>query len=747
MSKKVNSKLENLVKVFFGPGNNIKFKDIQKECRFLLEPLYADDLTFLILPRSKMSEDVLWYAMSFSNSQLRELADNLTAFLGPSYSNFRGDRAKLRQDDSIDGVVLNTTRGNVMIFKGPWREIIERLDIMYTVISRRPSVTQESIRPTGRVLRDFYMAVQAGNRELAESHIRYLREKSRLEAVNLMFLLVEMLAGLHSWLEITKMPNLRELLQVRRPASITAILIQAIYCTQLFYFEETVDAVGAVKHFRDHVLPAYGMLFRVRVGMQNPDVIKAFMIVAAASTPQNRELCDELLGYNFVSSDERNYLEKLAELVSPLSTPVFQDYLRIALDAMAEGDIDKAFVHASRAENCVQRARVLLECSYEMQSLKTEWIAVESVQALSEGERETFLSSRRNRELWAQLTGGPVGDTQSDTPPIDWICWLEMLNTRGPWKKAQEHAKMLVEETSLPSILSREEGLADLVSYLSYSRSEEAERELYLALPHLLSFFQKDELWPRSELLLVYENILMLLAISTEGGDADLSLFNSLAEALLGLGVNKNSYRQLLSDAGDIWELYASPAKLDWILDFLDLLFVYPCIDVEYRRNRLLSIMNRICDFHRRVKPTQWALLEMLFNDAGLEDVYLEICSIHRTVIQENQEQDEIANSLSNKVVAIYTLTERVGVRVKEILQKIYPDVTVLISNDKGGTDRLKNMARTADYFIVAWQSAKHAATEFISANRPSGLPVYYVQGKGSASFIRAIYEAVIRGT
>lgn len=742
MGRQLNSKLDSFIKIFFGPGNEINFKEFKKECRFLLEPLYLDELTSIILPRLQSGE-VLWYAMSFSNAQLRKQAEDLTAFLGPTYSNLTGERARINSRDAIDSAVMHITGGCVMTFRGPWKAIAGRLGLMYRVMSQRPELTREAIRPTGRVLRDFYMAVQAGSRELAEANIQYLKDKTRIEAVNLTFLRVQMLAGLREWKELAEMPSLGEIIQARRPASVTAMLVQAIYRTQLASFEETGDADGAVSHCRDYILPVFGPLFRVRAGMQNPDVIKAFMIMAVTS--QDRNLCDDLLGYNVGSVDEKSYLEKLSALVPPLPAVDILDYIQLASDALTGGDIDKAYSYAARAQIGIPRAKILLECFYEMQSLEAERLATDSVQSLGQAEREALLSVRRNRELWGQITGGPAVLATDNKPPDDWIGWLSRLNSSGPWNKVQEHSRMLAEETALSDLLTREGGVAELVGNLSFSRSEEADRELYFALPHLLAFFQKDDLWPRAELRDVYENLLMLLVISTEGGDADLTLFNGLVEALLGLGINKKKYIELLTDARGLWNAYASPVKLDWLLDLTDLLFIYPSMDKEYRNDFFLSASTLIWEFHRRLKPAQWAVLEVLFSDAELGDVYLEACSKYHKVDQENQEQDEIVNLLKNKVVAIYTLTERVSVRVKEMLQKLYPDVTVQVSNDKGGNDRLKNMARTADYFIVAWQSAKHAATEFINANRPEGRPVYYAQGKGSASFLRAIYEAVTK--
>jgi hypothetical protein len=59
------------------------------------------------------------------------------------------------------------------------------------------------------------------------------------------------------------------------------------------------------------------------------------------------------------------------------------------------------------------------------------------------------------------------------------------------------------------------------------------------------------------------------------------------------------------------------------------------------------------------------------------------------------------------------------------------------------GSERLCSIAREADYLIVATRSAKHAATEFIKATRPSGKSeVIYPTGKGSTSILTALRQA-----
>ena len=72
------------------------------------------------------------------------------------------------------------------------------------------------------------------------------------------------------------------------------------------------------------------------------------------------------------------------------------------------------------------------------------------------------------------------------------------------------------------------------------------------------------------------------------------------------------------------------------------------------------------------------------------------------------------------------------------------PAGSVISHSDKvGGSFSLKKAAQEADLFVVAAGAAKHAATEFIDANRRSDLDTAYAKGKGSASMLRAISEWV----
>jgi hypothetical protein len=74
------------------------------------------------------------------------------------------------------------------------------------------------------------------------------------------------------------------------------------------------------------------------------------------------------------------------------------------------------------------------------------------------------------------------------------------------------------------------------------------------------------------------------------------------------------------------------------------------------------------------------------------------------------------------------------------VLEQLSSSVTVDVSADHVGNARLRAMAENGDLFVVAWLSAKHAATDFIREHRRDR-PLVYAQGRGFTSIIRAIED------
>ena len=105
---------------------------------------------------------------------------------------------------------------------------------------------------------------------------------------------------------------------------------------------------------------------------------------------------------------------------------------------------------------------------------------------------------------------------------------------------------------------------------------------------------------------------------------------------------------------------------------------------------------------------------------------------------------DAVAADFSSRLqglrIAIYSLTESSSRQAKSAIEEIAPTAIVDCNADHGGTARLRALADNADLFVIAWRSAKHAATDFIRKHREYR-PLLFAQGRGSSSILRAIED------
>ena len=701
---------------------------------------------FSILPCWREGKHVDWYAVAHSEQELRKLREELLAFVGPSYSNFRGQRAALDRSDPVEASVLDLTRGAAFKFQGAntregARDVWNALELMRKTWGRRTKRGFEVLRPKGRVLRDFYMALQAGNATSAEQHLAYLEAHTYLDAHNLLFLRIQLCATFVLWQDILNLPGLPDILQMRRPLSVTQAVIQAVYNEELASFEATGDTDGAIHHFRSRIWHRYRQLYTVYAGMKAHEAVKSFMLLAVSSTPPRPGLCERLLDIPGVSEADRRYLETLADtLIAEEPETVSGDLLQQALNSLAENDFDQAYGLALDGVPSPRRTQLLIRCSYELQTLQSRRVALQAFQDLVAEERAQFLQSRWNQNLLEALREAEREDEQ--TIPTSWPDWFARLQSDTEWhpEEALQVAREGAMEWEVAELLAEPDAVASIGEVLKSARAEET---LHNALPTVLSAFQNDPHWPRREFLSIYWGMLELLVYSTSGGDDDLSVFNDLVVAILTFGVEKNQYQEILEYGIELWNAFASPSKIDWILDFIDLLCLYPRVADDPLLTVLTTATAGFKRFFKRIEAEQWSMFRLLCEDLDQNDIFE---GLKRSGIEINEEElsqvEDQLSVLQDKSVAIYTLTESVGRRVRDILEHRCEGVQVHVCSEKVGTPQLRDLARHADIFVMATASATHAATGFIKSNRPDS-PILYPKGKGSTSMLRAIYAYI----
>ena len=106
----------------------------------------------------------------------------------------------------------------------------------------------------------------------------------------------------------------------------------------------------------------------------------------------------------------------------------------------------------------------------------------------------------------------------------------------------------------------------------------------------------------------------------------------------------------------------------------------------------------------------------------------------------DSQQQSAYESSLKGLKIAISTLTEKAGLRAAEILKTQFEGIEVILNHDKVATDKLTNLAKTADYFIFCNKSAAHQA---YYAVKDITKYIIYVDGKGTSSIVRAFIEQI----
>lgn len=764
--------VENFLEQFFAKPNEIPLSEVLSgrwaRVRPWMEDLRATPPRATVLPCWRDSR-VYWYALAFSEAQLGALRDDLLAFIGPTYSTFRGHREALDPADPIDAAVLTLTGGSAFRFTGPpdkddAKPIWTALELMRTVLARRPVRENEAPRPTGRVLRDFYMALRAGSASSAEAHLRYLAERGRLDPLNLLFLRVQALAELGDWVELLSRPEMPDLLQMRRPVAVSEAVLSAVYQVELESFEAAGRVDEAIEHFRDSVLPRYGTLLTRRAGIRAPAAVKLLMFRAVSGEPPDGEARDALLTTPDLPRNDLLYLRLIAGRLQATPPGLSSDPLAAAADALACGDFDRAFALFVREPPSVRRARGLLECAYDLQTLGAERAAVEAVDALDPAARTDALRGRLHQGTYGRIIGRVLDATtqalaaetepsdarlgkehsagaeppQAELVPSNWIEWLDRLASEPGWERAVDVARRGATEWSIEGLLQLPGGATALAERLASARDSTA---LQLALPHIISFYQCDPEWPRAELASAYLWTLELLAIGSRGGEDDLVAFHELAQAVLSVGAGSAEYERLVNAAELLSGDAASYHSVGWSLDLLDVMVVCPCPRPELRLRFLIQVAALFRKYWRRLDESQWDVLRTLCDELGQRDTYLALAASAPEPVPAEVAQAGAFAALRGRTVAVYTLTERAGKRLRELLQQLAPGVIVHLSHEKVGSDSLRQLARHADVFVIATASAKHAATGFIDSHRPRHLPTLRPAGKGTASMLRALLE------
>lgn len=741
MSNGQNDETDQFLRRFFGEGNALQFEQLENPSdekrrlvRIWTEPLRREESLPTVLPRFSKTGTTQWYGIARSPRQLRMLAEDVRAFVGPTYSTFDGQRAQLVPSDSVEEAVQVYTHGNAFRFAGNDRAIARALRLMHEVRERGKERSAPDVQSVGVVLRTFEMALQAGHRSEAERHHRRLRERKLLDTVNLRFTRVRMLEAFGAWTEMLELSDLADLLATRRPLPVTQALIRAVYRTELLPFERDADPEGAVAHFRESVWPRYGAPFSAHASLHAPEVLKAFMMQAVREN--DPDLRDELLDVAEQTNAASDFLSRLAALIQHPASPPPENPLEVGFAAYGRGDFDAAFRLARQADPSKGQIQLLAFCAHEIESLEAEMAVQQALRRFTPEERESLLKDSAHGALLEPFVQRVDADQAT---PTDWLDWFRLLE-RGALTKerARRTAERGAVEWSIEDFLNIDGGVRRLAEAINQHYSIERRRALNEALPHLLGFLKKDPSYPRPVFREIYDRLLERVVYADALGDADLELFSELAEVLFAQRTARERRAEIAEYAGDLWNTYGGLSRLEWLLDFLDLLAVYAnSSHPEITLQLLESAASAFQRFYQRTNAAQQDLFSQLCDELGHREIS-EGLSLLGEIGEKEHARTSLWDRMEGHTIGIYTLMEGVGQRAKGRIKRNCDDVAVHFSSAKEGNKRLQQLARNVDVFVVVHRSATHAATDFIKDHR-GDLPILYPDGKGISSMIRTL--------
>jgi len=721
------------------------------KCRTLIP--FIDDLRHpgasLLLPvvSEKPPSHTTWYGLARDSRQARVLREQLMAFVGPTWTDFDGQQAALDDRNPIEAVVKQYFGPHVFRLKvlqpEDRNQVHSQFERLRFLREGHPTRTSPNLRPVGRILRDLEMGIMVRNETAARECLEALRLRGRLSAHNLTFLNVRILAAFERWSELRALPTYRPLLDNRRPARVTGALIHCVYNEHFAKFESEGNVSECIAMFIEKE-SSFGTLFRTRGPLKDPVVLKAWLVraVARADSKQTQSLLNEF----GCEHPDRRWVEMLARELpieashhasnTPITIPS-QSLIDEARRAVATDNFDTALEVLLKCETSVDVIRQLIMCADEINTLTAIRQVLAVIEAAPPDLREQALSRRAIARAWKHLEQLVIDDRtppQSNAIPDNWLSWLHQLNRTGPWPSAVAIAQQGCLEWSISLLRANPSLISRIADELVAPRSPDATAIVRIVLPDLIGCFLPESGAIR-EFKPIYMSLIYHLVLDDAIGGDDLIALETLAEGVLEAGPSRsgtngaNDYVDLLESLETAWQRVRALRYLNWPLGILDLLIAFNVHQHAPVDCFLHTIADDFRRWSRRVRNEQWDLINLLASDLS----HPQLLSDLHPVRGLGAPSDTSSNTqLKGKTVAIYTLTERIGRRAAQLIEGVCEGVKIQLLHDKVASDRLIQVAKSADVMIINTWDAKHAASEAIKANRSRSLVTLFPSGKSA---------------
>ncbi len=752
MNDNLNSDELDWLEQFFSSRNALKWKDIVSRTapstwlELVLPWISAlsssRGLSPIVLPVFGPDGPIYWYAMVSDDSGAKALSKELMAFIGPSYSNFRGEVTQLDQNDEIENA-LKDRFGRLVYRVDPVKpedplKIAEALQTYLSLLRRRPVVPDRTQRPFGRIRAEFDRALLAGN----ESDAIRLRDEligsGRVDAEQEKYLEIRMLAGLGRQFQLAHdYPLVKSVLGLSLPAQTIADIVGALYSTYIAEIENNGNDEALLTTFKNEISNNFGPLFLERKGVMHPSVLKAFMLYELVQAEPNRERCQAIVSVFPEESGQTLLKRWVSRFLSP-NAERQENLFESTRQALADEDYELALQLSFKALPAVWTYPAMLRCAVEIDNESVTRNVLETIEKVPESDRLNW--TKRDISRLNQLSSDATGDLKNEhrkivRPETDWMSWVEYvesgLNDRPPLLILEEVLpRWSVEAFSSNPLTCK--NLADRIG----NAGSEAELVYRDAFAYFVEFFVDRPERPIRAFAPIYTTLIRIVAWNGVVTTNELELASTLVQALISLAPSKVDYDEAIDAYSEILNANSAPGNIDWALNAAEMLALYASPDKESRLRFFMAVIGMARACSHRLSSIQYELLKLLAKDYGCAEI-LESFSAMEGKGEEISPRIDFTG-----LVGIYTLTEQAGLRARQYLRKLFPQARIELNADHVATDKLKGLAASADIFVFAWKSSKHQAY-FAAKDARGSRRILLPLGKGSASILDCVLEEI----
>ncbi|MDA8264332.1 MAG: protein DpdD [Actinomycetota bacterium] len=700
----------NLVDAFFTSPNQVDPSRLEGTLRELLGGLSArlDTARIRTLLPARVDGKTRWYGIAPSDREARLLREELRSWLGPPISERIVEVRGL--DDQVDQAALALVPGGTVLrvdVDEDWKtEARSNVASLTDVWVLAPPRGVDQPRPLGRVLRQFYEAVLAADRSSAESALDEIKARALLNATNLRFLRVELLASLGSPEDLRDDSLLRGISLLARPSAVTAHLAAAaesLFIASASGVPEDTDWVTVAERL-DEAWPSL--------------VIQSGQVTTRATARcfALQELLRNEPRTDVLAEVARRFPnDEVLRAITSSATPIpFRESLDTPLGLYHAGNYSAALEAAESQNRGRSATSVALAAAVNLGDSASAVRALALVDAMTPAERDVVLGSAVERAFYDQL----LARTSEARVPEDWLDWL-----RGEWADRpdllMEWAGQWRRDIALDS--SGEELAVELLDALHDGRRGRVRNGLPVFIDWLV-----DEGLPSSGVGLA--TTIFDILLSSEPGRIERQVSLNLLEEVLLVGCTSQEYAELINAVTEQLQ-FLGARDAPWLAECLDLFMECSSPDLSRRHAVIAEAAGVATAWLDRLEPDDVSILRQVFADADMP-------------FAVGTSQDGLPPSppfCDLKQVGIYSLLEGASQVAADRIRSMFPNVQVRTSSEHVNSQTLVALVRGVDVMLVQTSHAKHAATQAIAAASLDPRRVVFVHGRGATALVREL--------